>query len=510
MLQSTIMNKSIKHHLYILPLFLLIVALLPACKKTVERPPVISEIRSYLATPNDTLLNSLVADGQWVVITGQNLKDALAIKFNGVAAPFNGTLFSDNSAVVQIPSIMFSTVDTTKLYTIEYTTTGGTVTFPFKLGPGAPVITAISNVFANPGDSVFLSGTNLVLVQSLSYAGTAITSFRSNLDGTSLGFLMPAQQPTDQILLTTKGGSVSFKIVATPTITGISNENAITGDSVYVYGTYLKNIKGFSFAGANITSFQSSADGSSVGFVMPSVSNSSPVSITTPFGSATTVYNVNTQINNNGVLANMEWGNYFGWGWWGGAGLTVNSAANSGGWITVRPDFDGVLGTDNTMFVSYKSGIMQSGDGTSSDGTYNFPIGANEWVPTAKLSDPVSNWAIKFEISVAHPWNGSTLCFVSGFASNYMARYEPWQISDTKTEAFSTKGWQTVTIPLSSFRSKDATLGDGKGASVTSLANLLGGTGNTGLSIYLHNYGTSATATGFYAAFDNVRVVKIK
>ena len=230
MLQSTIMNKSIKHHLYILPLFLLIVALLPACKKTVERPPVISEIRSYLATPNDTLLNSLVADGQWVVITGQNLKDALEIKFNGVAAPFNGTLFSDNSAVVQIPSIMFSTVDTTKLYTIEYTTTGGTVTFPFKLGPGAPVITAISNVFANPGDSVFLSGTNLVLVQSLSYAGTAITSFRSNLDGTSLGFLMPAQQPTDQILLTTKGGSVSFKIVATPTITGVSNENAITGD----------------------------------------------------------------------------------------------------------------------------------------------------------------------------------------------------------------------------------------------------------------------------------------
>ncbi|WP_153798589.1 glycan-binding surface protein [Foetidibacter luteolus] len=504
------MNKSLNSRLYILQLFILIAALSPACKKDVERPPVISEIRSYVATPNDTILNSLVADGQWVVITGQNLKNAVEIKFNGVNASFNSTLFAENSAVVQIPAIMFSTVDTTKLYTIEYTTTGGTTTFPFKLGPGEPVIAAISNVFANPGDSVFLYGTNLVLVQSLSYAGTGITSFNSNLDGTSLGFLMPAQQPTDQVLLTTKGGSVAFKIVAIPTITAVSNENAIAGDSVYVYGTYLKNIQSFSFSGTNITSFESSADGSSVGFVLPSVSNSGPVSITTQFGSVTTVYNVNTQLSNTGVLANMEWGNYFGWQWWGGAGLTVNSTANSGGWITVRPDFDGVFGTDNTMFVSYKSGIMQSGDGSAFDGTYNFPIGANEWVPAANLSDPVGNWAIKFEISVANPWNGSTLCFVSGFAGNYMARYEPWQVSDTKTAAFSTKGWQTVTIPLSSFRSKDAILGDGKGASVTSLANLLGGTGNTGLSIYLHNYGTAATATGFYAAFDNVRVVKIK
>lgn len=503
------MNKIFNHRLY-LPLFVVIVALLSACKKNVEAPPVISEVRSYLADPNDTVVQSLAADGQWVVISGQNLKNAIQINFDGVAASFNAALFSQNSAVVQIPSIMFSTIDTAKLYTIDYTTTGGSTTFSFKLGPKVPAITAISNVFADPGDSVFLYGTDLVLVESLSYAGTAITSFKSNLDGTSLGFLMPVQQPTDHVLLTTKGGSVDFKIVATPTVTGVSNENATAGDSVYVYGTYLKNIQSFTFAGADITSFESSADGSSVGFVMPSVSNSGPVSITTQFGSVTTIYNVNTQISNTGVLANMEWGNYFGWGWWGGAGLTVNSAANSGGWITVRSDFDGVLGTNNTMFVSYNSGIMQSGDGTSYDGSHNFPIGANEWVPAANLSDPVNNWAIKFEISVAHPWNGGTLCFVSGFADSYMARYEPWQISASKTAAFSTKGWQTVTIPLSSFRAKDATLGDGKGVSVPSLANLLGSTGNTGLSIYLHNYSSGATETGFYAAFDNVRVVKIK
>lgn len=505
------MNKIINGRLCVLPLFVMIVALLPACKKSnIEKPPVISEIRSYAATPNDTALQSLVADGQWVVIVGQNLQNAIQIKFNGVTAPFNGTLFTSNSAVVQIPPILFSTIDTTKLYTIEYTTTGGSTTFAFKLGPGAPIITAISNVFATPGDSVFLYGANLVLVQSFSYAGTAISSFKSNLDGTSLGFLMPAQQPTDRVLLTTKGGSVDFKIVATPTITGVSNENAIAGDSVYVYGTYLKNIQSFTFGGVAITSFESSADGSSVGFVMPSISTTEPVSITTQFGSVTTVFKVNNQISNTGVLANMEWGSYFGWQWWGASGLTVNSVANSGGWITVRPDFDGVLGTNNSMFVSFNTSSIPGGNGDPW-GPYNFPIGANEWVPAANLSDPVSNWAMKFEISVANPWNGGTLCFESGFAgSSYIARYEPWQISATGTAAFSTKGWQTVTIPLSSFRAADPTLGPGKGASVSSLTNLVGATGNTSLSIYLHNYSTAATTTGFYAAFDNVRVVKIK
>jgi hypothetical protein len=503
------MKKILNHRLY-LPLFIMIVAVFSACKKEVEKPPVISEVRSYLASPNDTVINSLEADGQWVVISGQNLKNAIQIKFNGVTASFNSALFASNNAVVQIPNILFSTIDTTKLYTIEYTTTGGTTTFPFKLGPGAPTIAAISDVFANPGDSVFLYGTNLVLVQSFSYAGTPITSFKSNLDGTSLGFKMPAQQSTDRVLLTTKGGSVDFKIVATPTITGVSNENPAAGDSVYVYGTYLKNIQSFTFGGIAITSFQSSPNGSYVGFVMPSGSANEPLSITTQFGNATTIFKMNSQLSNDGMLANMEWGNYFGWQWWGASGLTVNSAANSGGWITVKPDFDGILGTDNTMFVSFNTSSIPGGAGDPW-GPYNFPIGGNQWVPAANLSEPVDNWALKFEISVAKPWNGGTLCIESGFAGgSYIARYEPWQISANGTAAVTTKGWQTVTIPLTAFRAADPTFGKGKGASVASLTSLLGASGNTSLSIYLHNFSTAATTTGFYAAFDNVRVVKIK
>ena len=316
----------------------MIVASLPACKKDVgNNAPVITDVRNYAADPNDTVYHSLVADNQWVVITGRNLQNALQITFDGVPASFNSALFASNSAVVQIPTITFSSIDTSKLYTIEYTTSAGSTTFSFKLGPDAPTITAISNVFANPGDSVFLYGANLVLVQSLSYGGTNITSFRSNTDGTSLGFLMPIQTPTDEILLTTKGGSVAFKIVATPTITGVSNENANTGDSVYIYGTYLKNIQTFTFAGTPVTSFISSADGSSVGFVLPTLSQSGPVSITTQFGTATTVYNVNDI--GTGSISNWEWSGNFNWQWWGGA--TVTSGDPNSGWPPYNPDFPG-------------------------------------------------------------------------------------------------------------------------------------------------------------------------
>ena len=101
-----------------------LILVMSACKKNIEQNPVITGVVNYVASPNDTALHSLVADGQWVVITGQHLQNAIQIKFNGVTASFNGTLFSHNSAVVQIPPMQFSTIDTSKLYTIEYTTTG--------------------------------------------------------------------------------------------------------------------------------------------------------------------------------------------------------------------------------------------------------------------------------------------------------------------------------------------------------------------------------------------------
>lgn len=484
--------------LYILPLFLLMMAVLPSCKKNNESgmPPMITGIRSYVASPNDTVLHSAVANGQWVVITGQNLQNATQISFDGVPASFNNALFAPNSAVVQLPAIAFATIDTSKLYTVHYATTGGATTFAFKLGPAAPTITAISNVFAAPGDSVYLYGTNLVLVERLVYGGTTISSFKSSIDGTALGFLMPGSTPTSQIIVTTKSGTVKDTINATPTITSISDENANPGDSVYVYGTYLKNIQTLSFAGTAITAFKYSAKGNSVGFILPKLTQSGPVSVTTSFGTTTTVYNVND--GSTGVIANMEWGSLFGYGWNGGS-LTSGIAAFSG------------ITTNTSQYVDLTTSVLKGGEGGAGwPPTYEIYFsGGQQWVPTANLTDAPGNWALKFDVSIPNAWDGGTINIVTG-VGGYVARWEPWQKSGTQTAAYTTNGWITVTIPLSSFKAPDPTLGDGMGAALSKITDLIGPTGNPNWTVYIKNYSSSATLTGFYGAFDNFRVVKIK
>jgi hypothetical protein len=525
------MKKILNKHIHFSLMFSLtaICILFASCKSEEITSPVITSVRMYNASPMDTLMsvgNSKTdtlwsgRTGKYVTIIGQNLQNALSIKFNGVATKFNSALFAPNSVVVPIPDIMFSTIDTTKLYTLEYETTTGSTTFSFKLGPQAPTIKAISNVFANPGDSVYIYGTNLVLVQSFSYGGTKITSFKPNLYGTALGFKMPSPAPTTgQVVITTKTGTSNLKILALPTIAGISNENASAGDSVYIFGTYLKSIQSFTYAGTSITSFVSSANGSYVGFKLPTLTTQSgPVSITTAFGTTTIPYNINTlNYLQDGVIMNFD-GNLWTFsgmeGSWGNdiKGGINNAANDRYGWFTHTTDFDGVLGTNNTQFPFYRQdAVFDAGQGGSDWNGHAFQIAENQWIPTGNLSDPVDSWAIKFEMSIAKPLNGVSICIRTDFAGDsYLFRYEPWQISASTTKNFSTKGWITVTVPLTEFRAKDDKLGLGRGASVSSLTKLVDNNGKTKLKIFAKNFGATKSATGFYGAFDNIRVVKIK
>ncbi|MBB6130653.1 glycan-binding surface protein [Mucilaginibacter lappiensis] len=505
------MKKNLGIRLYLLPLFLMVVALLPACKKNIEgssNPPVITSVRSYVASPNDTVLTSAVPKGQWVVITGHNLKSATRIEFDGVPASFNSALLAQNSAVVQIPQIIFSTIDTSKLYTLKVTTTGGSTSFAFKLGPAAPIIFGISDVFANPGDSVSLFGANLLLIQNFVYGGTKISSFKSSMYGDTLSFLMPAVTSTRLITVTTRAGTVLDTIKATPVVSWISNENPSMGDSVYIYGQYLKGVQSLIFAGTAITTFTVSKDSKSVGFVAPALSESGPVSITTSYGTGTTPYNVYTPTYlKNGVIENMDGsgvlyadygGNAPGWGdGIGGIDAHIN---NRYGWFTETTAFNGVLGTNHTMFIFVNTAVLSGG---SSNG--GIILASNQWVPVANLTDAPGQWALKMEISVPTDWDGGALDIKTD-VPGYIYRWEP---SKTGT-AYKTKGWITITIPLSSFRASDPVLGEGMGAALTNITDLLGPKGQTGAYLYRHNYAAASTKTGFYCAFDNIRVVKIK
>jgi hypothetical protein len=283
-------------------------------------------------------------------------------------------------------------------------------------------------------------------------------------------------------------GTFAIKIIGPPIITAISNENAATGDSVYLYGNNFFAVQSLIFAGTTISSYKASDDGNSLVFVLPALSQSGPVVITTGGGSFTTAYNVNDVTT--GIISNFEWGPLFKWDWWGGAELKSGD-----------PDFPG----NSSQYIGLKTNVLNPDAGN--DWSTAVRMSGSQWLPAANVSDPINNWALKFEMSVPALWNGGSLCIQSS-NSSYMFRYEPWQVTSTTTAAYRTKGWQTVTIPLSSFRRNDATLGDGRGTPVASISELVGSTGNSNLMLYMHNYGTSPTATAFKAAFDNFRVVR--
>ncbi|MEO6981097.1 MAG: hypothetical protein ABI113_22060, partial [Mucilaginibacter sp.] len=186
---------------------------LPACKKesTSAGTPVIRAVRNYVPHPGDSVLSS-VGTGQWVVISGSNLKGALHIYIDGVAASFNDAWFSDTSAVVLLPTVIaFPSVPAKALNTINYVTTHGQTTFAFSIVAPAPTISGVSNEDANAGDSVKIYGFNFFFIQNLTYAGVPVTSYTPSNDGTYISLAVPAgvTQTGGIVKVTTKSGSAT-------------------------------------------------------------------------------------------------------------------------------------------------------------------------------------------------------------------------------------------------------------------------------------------------------------
>jgi len=378
-----------------------------ACKKeATERAPVITNVRNYAASPADTLVNSITT-GQWIVIVGHNLKNAVQISFNGVPAAINSTMFSDTSATVLVPAVIpFPSIPADILNTISYITREGSTTFAFGIVAPPPSITSITNENANEGDSVYINGFNLFFITQMTFAGTPITKYATAPDGTS------------------------------------------------------------------------------VGFVLPALSQSGPVEVTTKSGTSSTPFNVNDVTT--GVLCNFDNINTFSWGT-GTDNSSTNFPSNRGNYAVLKND------------------ILSAGDGAWWGWQRSINTNAVQWVPVDSLSLSIDQYALKFEINVPEAWTGTSIYVIKDYSFDYMARYEPWQGTNGIVSPFTTKGWHTVTIPLSLFRTND-----GKGSAPASLTTLLGSSGNGAINIQTKNFAATPSASGLQAAIDNIRVVKIK
>jgi hypothetical protein len=468
--------------------------------------PAIAEVRNYAASPNDTLITTLNA-GQWVVLLGNNLSGIYEVYFAGTPASINTALFAKGSLVVQVPAIDFESVPVDRKDEVMVVSNGGTATYQINI-VGPPSITRVRNFDDSPNDTLLnqispgqeinIIGYNLEEATEISFQGipadlggliytdsSAIITVPSNLSGGSASL-------ANMISYTTIYGSTTFsiKIVGPPVVVRVSNENPVEGDSVFLYGDNLLGIEELTFAGVTIAAHNVNADGTRVGFVVPALSASGPVAVTTEGGTFTSSYNVNDIVS--GGISNFEWSGPFQWAWWGGANLECGNP--SSGWPPYNPDFPG----NPSQYLVLKSSPMNPGDGA--EWSTAIRMENVQWLPVENLSDPIDAWVIKFEMNVPEDWNGITITVTTSNGSAY--RYEPWKMS-AGSQPFKTKGWQTISIPLSSFRASDGT-----GAPITSLINLLGSEGKSNMFFVMKNYGTGVSATGFNGAFDNFRVIK--
>lgn len=188
---------------------ILVTLLLVACEEKDDMAPVITEVRNYAPSPDDSLVQS-IQPGQWVVLTGRNLSGVTQIFFNGVSTDFNSSLFSNTYAVVQVPEVIpFPLVSAETLNTIQYVTDQGSTIFSLDISAPAPTITSIANENANVGEIVYVYGTNLFLLTKLTYAGTEITEYSSSSDGTYVSFILPELNGSGPVVVENKTGGYS-------------------------------------------------------------------------------------------------------------------------------------------------------------------------------------------------------------------------------------------------------------------------------------------------------------
>lgn len=377
-------------------------------------------------------------------------------------------------------------------------------------GSGAPIIKQIRAISldsvitaALPGQYVVIQGSNLASTQEVLFDGFPSTINNALFEDNNLVVIVPniawdsipsGKLNTVQVITAT--GSVVFKFVITPpvpTITSVSNENAVAGTTITLMGSNFYGVTKVTFPGGIAGTSLVLKGTTQITVTVPAgITTGDSLRVTGTYGTGAprSVFD-NYIAPITGFLANFEDGNtYFGWQYWGG--IKANDAViypnNTGNYIRINP-----------------SSSITAGDGSWYGNNRAVMVSAGAWVPTANLADPIGNYALKFEISVKIPWSNGSLMIAPNGNFNYLARYAPWQ--NTTTGQFVTNGWQTVTIPLTSFLNGTGSY-NASGTSAPTIATLTGGTNAATLQIMLYNDSTTPL-TAFDAAIDNVRIVKL-
>lgn len=372
-------------------------------------------------------------------------------------------------------------------------------------GTSVPQVTGLRAISPAPADSMLtlvLPGQNVVILgrnfgglQAVYFDGVA-ADFNGALNTdhsivlsvpTSIIFPSVAPEDVNKIKVVTISGTTEYDFPVSPpppVISSISNEFAAPGSQIMLRGAYLFTVSQVIFPGGKIISsgFESTLDGSMLTVNVPAgvsgFGGTDSIQVNTVGGNTRAAFH-----NNYGIVANFEDGDPDN-GWQGWGGIRSNDA-------TAFPDGWG-------YYIEIKpQSAINPGDGSWWGDNRAAMIDAHAPWPGVDLTKTPDNYAIKFEMNVKGTWNNGALTTVINGDFGHVARLALWE----STPGYTTGGWQTVTLPLSAFLSS--------GSPAATVGALTGGKPDATIQIMLINDGATVLSP-FNAAFDNVRVVKIK
>ena len=136
-------------------------------------------------------------------IVGDNLTSVHDIYFNDQAAVMNSSYMTAHTIIVSVPKNL-PVEETDKMYLITRDST--VVSYPFKVLPPSPKISAMSLEWAEPGESVTITGSYLFPPCQVEFPGADPVTVNSG-NGTSITFNVPAGAQPGKVKVTTASGT---------------------------------------------------------------------------------------------------------------------------------------------------------------------------------------------------------------------------------------------------------------------------------------------------------------
>jgi hypothetical protein len=393
-----------------------------------------------------------------------------------------------------------------------------------KNNSGTPVITHVRAIDPNERDSFFTQaypGT-LIVIQGSHLDGLEAVlfndqpaTFNSALNSSSnIIITIPSNAPTapplssvsNTIKVFTSHGSTSFTfnlVLTPPVISWVSNENAVGGTSLVIHGTNFYGISKIVFPGGiNASSYTVDSATQITVTVPPGITKGDSLRVYGAFGEGSSPFVFDNWLSpTTGFLANFDgttsqWSPpannpYFGWstqGWVGTFLAPDNVFANGTGYcVEINPANAKPKG-DNSWWQDANSIITDPGT----------------WVSASNA--PIADYALKFEANVTN-WTAGSIWIGTNWPNwNYLAEWAPWKTASGKK--YSSNGWVTVTIPLTSFLTATSNTYTSTGTGASSITTLQSGGGGM-LMIMYANDGTATIPGGSFAlGLDNIRIVR--